>query len=326
VVSLYGDRLRPTRAQLHDLDAVLFDIPDVGVRFYTYAWTLWHALAACADAGVPLIVLDRPNPLGGDLARAEGPMLDLAHRSFLGEHPIPIVHACTLGELVRLWQAEAFPSARVTVVPVTGWSRTSEWPVLGVPWVPTSPAMPSFACARWYAGLCLFEATNVSVGRGTPLWTDSSATASVPSHSACICSRQSPSRTPRTSTDGRSACALRMHSCTIDQSVAAPCQASAGKSATLHAGHWPLTSTARSRPTGQRVSASGAPHDGQTSPLRRSIQVVTRDIMARPTPQPTAKISQCVIVGQPRDSASVMPSHASASDPMNGTPPSFECQ
>lgn len=169
VVSLYGTQLRPTRSQLHDLDAVLFDIPDVGVRFYTYAWTLWHALAACADADVPLLVLDRPNPLGGDLARAEGPMLDPAHRSFLGEHPIPIVHACTLGELARLWQAEAFPAARLTVVPMTGWSRASEWPALGVPWVPTSPAMPSFACARWYAGLCLFEATNLSVGRGTPL-------------------------------------------------------------------------------------------------------------------------------------------------------------
>jgi len=168
VISLYGDQLRPTREQLCDLDAVLFDIPDVGARFYTYTWTLWHALAACADADVPLIVLDRPNPLGGDLARAEGPMLDAAHRSFLGEDTIPIVHACTLGELVRLWQAERCPSARVSVVPMLGWSRANEWPALGLPWIPTSPAMPSFDSARWYAGLCLFEATNLSVGRGTP--------------------------------------------------------------------------------------------------------------------------------------------------------------
>jgi len=167
VVSLYGEQLRPTPEQLRDLDAVLFDVPDVGARFYTYTWTLWHTVAACTDANVPLIVLDRPNPLGGDLARAEGPLLDTAHRSFLGEDVIPIVHACTLGELARLWQVERFPGARVTVVPMLGWSRANKWPALGLPWIPTSPAMPSFACARWYPGLCLFEATNLSVGRGT---------------------------------------------------------------------------------------------------------------------------------------------------------------
>jgi uncharacterized protein YbbC (DUF1343 family) len=167
VVSLYGEQLRPTPEQLRDLDAVLFDVPDVGARFYTYTWTLWHTLAACADANVPLFVLDRPNPLGGNLARAEGPMLEPACRSFLGEDAIPIVHACTLGELARVWRAERHPHASLHVVPVQGWSRAQDWTALGAPWVPTSPAMPAFASARWYPGLCLFEATNLSVGRGT---------------------------------------------------------------------------------------------------------------------------------------------------------------
>jgi uncharacterized protein YbbC (DUF1343 family) len=167
VVSLYGERMRPDRMQLHDLDAVLFDVPDVGARFYTYTWTLWHTLAACAEADVPLYVLDRPNPLGGELSRAEGPMLEPACRSFLGEDVMPIVHACTLGELARLWRAEHHPNAAVHVVPMRGWSRAHDWTALGLPWVPTSPAMPSFASARWYPGLCLFEATNLSVGRGT---------------------------------------------------------------------------------------------------------------------------------------------------------------
>ncbi|HEY9170955.1 MAG TPA: exo-beta-N-acetylmuramidase NamZ domain-containing protein, partial [Verrucomicrobiae bacterium] len=100
VVSLYGNKLRPPRASLADLDAVVFDIPDIGARFYTYIWTLSHVLEACAEAGVPLVVLDRPNPLGGDLAAAEGPILDVArYGSFVGRAAIPIRHSLTAGEL-----------------------------------------------------------------------------------------------------------------------------------------------------------------------------------------------------------------------------------
>jgi uncharacterized protein YbbC (DUF1343 family) len=167
VVSLYGARMRPEPAQLADLDVVLFDIPDVGARFYTYAWTLWHLLHACAESGVPVVVLDRPNPLGGVLAAAEGPLLEDDCRSFVGESSIPVRHSLTLGELARLWQREAVPAVSLTVVPCAGWDPTRAWPATGVPWVPTSPAMPSCASARWYPGTCLLEGTSVSVGRGT---------------------------------------------------------------------------------------------------------------------------------------------------------------
>jgi uncharacterized protein YbbC (DUF1343 family) len=167
VVSLYGDRMRPDTDSLRDLDAVLFDVPDVGARFYTYTWTLFHMMAACAEAGVRLVVLDRPNPLGGDLALAEGPILDTACRSFIGEDAIPVRHQLTLGELARLWQRERFTDARLDVIACDGWTRAMPWPDWGLPWVPTSPAMPSFESAQLYAGTCLFEATNLSVARGT---------------------------------------------------------------------------------------------------------------------------------------------------------------
>lgn len=167
VVSLYGERMRPTTAHLNGLDAVLFDIPDVGARFYTYAWTLWHVLHACADAGVPLVVLDRPNPLGGVIAAAEGPMLAPDCRSFIGESDIPIRHSLTLGELGRLWQREQVPHTALEVVRCVGWDRTRAWRATGCAWIPTSPAMPLADSTVWYPGTCLFEATNLSVGRGT---------------------------------------------------------------------------------------------------------------------------------------------------------------
>jgi uncharacterized protein YbbC (DUF1343 family) len=167
VVSLYGEQLWPSGEQLADLDVVLFDIPDVGARFYTYAWTLFHLLHACAAVGVPLVVLDRPNPLGGVLEAAEGPLLEEACRSFIGNDIIPVRHALTLGELARLWQAERVPSVSLDVIACEGWAATRGWPATGCAWVPTSPAMPHFDSAVWYPGTCLFEATNVSVARGT---------------------------------------------------------------------------------------------------------------------------------------------------------------
>ncbi|MCC6245618.1 MAG: DUF1343 domain-containing protein [Gemmatimonadaceae bacterium] len=167
VVSLYGTTMRPSPANVADLDLMLFDIPDVGARFYTYTWTLYHVLLACADANVPLVVLDRPNPLGGVLADAEGPILDLAFRSFIGEDRIPIRHSLTLGELARLWDAERLGSRTASVVTVDGWQRHLRWPQLQLPWIETSPSMPSYDSVRWYPATCLFEATNLSVGRGT---------------------------------------------------------------------------------------------------------------------------------------------------------------
>jgi uncharacterized protein YbbC (DUF1343 family) len=165
--SLYGDRMQPTRELIEGLDLILFDIPDVGARFYTYIWTLYHLLGASEQQGVRVVVLDRPNPLRGDLSLAEGPVLDLRYRSFIGEDRIPIRHQLTIGELARLWRAERFPTLSLTVLPVRGWTRDRTWSSLGLPWVATSPAMPSCESALWYPGSCLFEATTLSVGRGT---------------------------------------------------------------------------------------------------------------------------------------------------------------
>jgi uncharacterized protein YbbC (DUF1343 family) len=168
VVSLYGAQLAPPPDTLADLDLLLVDMPDVGARFYTYAWTLTHAMDACAAAGVPVAVLDRPNPVGGLLEWVEGPLLDPACASFIGRHTIPVRHSLTLGELALLWARERAPGADVRVVECAGWARSMLWPATGLPFVPTSPAIGSFEAALLYPGLVLFEATNLSVGRGTP--------------------------------------------------------------------------------------------------------------------------------------------------------------
>ncbi|MEZ4863732.1 MAG: DUF1343 domain-containing protein [Caldilineaceae bacterium] len=168
VVSLYGATFQPTAAMLADLDLLLFDIPDVGVRFYTYIWTLSHLLEACGAVGLPLWVLDRPNPLGGDLALAEGPILDETQiSSFVGRWAIPIRHSLTVGELAQMWNQERGLAVDLTVVPVMGWARHQQWPFVGLPFVPMSPAMPSYQSALLYPGTCLFEGTKLSEGRGT---------------------------------------------------------------------------------------------------------------------------------------------------------------
>lgn len=168
IVSLYGERFAPPDECVADLDLVLFDVPDVGARFYTYTWTLSNVLETCARTRVPLVVLDRPNPLGGVLSNVEGPLLDEGTcSSFIGRWPIPIRHGLTLGELAMHWALTRVREAQVEVITCEGWERAQQWPALGLPWVPTSPAMPSFASARLYPGMCLFEGTNLSVGRGT---------------------------------------------------------------------------------------------------------------------------------------------------------------
>jgi uncharacterized protein YbbC (DUF1343 family) len=167
VVSLYGERMRPAPESLEGLDGVLVDLPDIGARCYTYAWTMTHVIDACAEAGLPVWILDRPNPLGGALAGVEGPMLEPEHRSFVGRHTIPLRHGLTLGELARLWQRECRPGADVRAIACEGWRRDRLWPDTGLPFVPTSPAIRRFDAALLYPGLCLFEATNLSVGRGT---------------------------------------------------------------------------------------------------------------------------------------------------------------
>ena len=170
VCSLYGERMRPPAELLDPLDGLLFDIPDIGTRFYTYIWTLSHVMEACADADKPLVVLDRPNPIGGELMAAEGPILDTRNcAGFLGRAPIPVRHSLTIGEFAR-WLASFWKlDLDLVVVPVKGWKRAMYWPDTHLPFVPTSPAIPSFESALCYPGTALFEATNVSAGRGTLL-------------------------------------------------------------------------------------------------------------------------------------------------------------
>lgn len=167
VTSLYGDRLAPTPAQLEGIDAVIVDLPDAGARFYTYVWTMTHMLDACAAAGIPVVVLDRPNPIGGEISDAEGPLLDDAYRSLLGRASFPIRHSLTVGEIARVWQRERASSLELRVVRCANWRRDMHWVDTGLMFVPMSPALSSYESALCYPGICLFEATNVDVGRGT---------------------------------------------------------------------------------------------------------------------------------------------------------------
>ncbi|AZH80105.1 hypothetical protein CSX12_17445 [Microbacterium sp. Y-01] len=168
VRSLYGADVRPAPEDLSGLDVVLVDLPDVGARFYTYIWTMSHMLEACADAGVSVVVLDRPNPLGGRLDHAEGPMLDEAAQSLVGRWSMPIRHGLTIGELARHWVRTRGIDVELDVVAVDGWERTQT--AIGrqeLTWMPPSLNLPSAATTLLYPGTCLAEGVNVSEGRST---------------------------------------------------------------------------------------------------------------------------------------------------------------
>jgi len=168
VHSLYGrtaESLRPRPEWLAGLDVVLFDIQDVGARYYTYVYTLALAMEACAKAGVRFVVLDRPNPLGGE--RVEGNLVEPGFRSFVGLYALPNRHGMTLGELARLLNAEERFGCDLAVVPCLGWSRRMRWADTGIPFIPPSPNMPTPDTAQVYPGMCLLEGTNLSEGRGT---------------------------------------------------------------------------------------------------------------------------------------------------------------
>lgn len=167
VRSLYGDAVRPTAADLAGLDAVLVDLPDVGARFYTYIWTMSHLLEACADAGVAVVVLDRPNPLGGRLDRAEGPMLDEGGQSLVGRWTMPIRHGLTIGELARHWVRTRRIDVELEVVEVAGLTRDRAIGGGEGTWMPPSPNLPSPTTTLLYPGTCLAEGVNVSEGRST---------------------------------------------------------------------------------------------------------------------------------------------------------------
>lgn len=170
VISLYGDKLMVQPEDLANINVMLFDIPDIGCRFYTYLWTLSYVLEACGKFNKPLIITDRPNPVSGNLDRAEGPMLDeSACSSFIGRWNIPLQHSCTLGELALYFNELKGIKAHIEVIPCENWQRNhfqSDWEI---PFVPTSPAIRSFQSSSLYPGLGLLEATNISEGRGTEM-------------------------------------------------------------------------------------------------------------------------------------------------------------
>jgi uncharacterized protein YbbC (DUF1343 family) len=163
--SLYGDSRRPAAADLEDLDWVVFDVQDVGVRFYTYSTTLLYLLEACAESGVGVVVLDRPNPIGP--YGAMGPISLPEHRSFICPDDMPVAHGLTLGEFARWQRARKELDLRLEVVPVQGWAPDQHWEETGLAWIPPSPNLRTPEAAVLYPGIGLLEATNLSVGRGT---------------------------------------------------------------------------------------------------------------------------------------------------------------
>jgi uncharacterized protein YbbC (DUF1343 family) len=165
VYSLYGETRRPTPEMLRGVDALVFDIQDVGARFYTYAATMAYAMEAAAKTGIPFYVLDRPNPIGG--IKIEGPMLDADKTSFTGYMPMPVRHGMTMGELARYFNAENRIGAKLEVIAMKGWRRADMFWDTGQVWVNPSPNMRSVTAAILYPGVCLLESANISVGRGT---------------------------------------------------------------------------------------------------------------------------------------------------------------
>jgi uncharacterized protein YbbC (DUF1343 family)/CubicO group peptidase (beta-lactamase class C family) len=165
VFSLYGETRRPTAAMLSEIDTVVFDIQDVGARFYTYVSTMGEAMKACAEHGKRFVVLDRPNPIGG--VAVAGPMLDAGRESFVGFHRLPVRHGMTIGELARLFQDELKLKLDLQVIECVGWRRADAWDATGLSWFNPSPNMRNLTQAFLYPGIGLLETTNLSVGRGT---------------------------------------------------------------------------------------------------------------------------------------------------------------
>jgi uncharacterized protein YbbC (DUF1343 family) len=170
ILSLYGATKAPTPEMLREVDVLVFDIQDIGARFYTYISTMGLAMQAAARRAIPFVVLDRPNPIGGDYV--SGFVLEPGLKSFVGQYPIPIVHGMTVGELARMIVAERWldglANLALTVMPCRGLTRAMRWPATGLAWVPTSPNIPSFQSALLYPGIGVVGETLVNEGRGTP--------------------------------------------------------------------------------------------------------------------------------------------------------------
>lgn len=164
IISLYGKNKKPTPEQVKNIDVIIFDIQDVGVRFYTYISTMHYIMEVCAENNIPLIILDRPNPNGDYIS---GPILKPEFKSFIGMHPIPIVHGMTVGELAQMINGEGWLDKNLicdlTVIPVKNWTHATKYELPVKP----SPNLPNYQSIRLYPSLCFFEATNISIGRGT---------------------------------------------------------------------------------------------------------------------------------------------------------------
>jgi uncharacterized protein YbbC (DUF1343 family)/CubicO group peptidase (beta-lactamase class C family) len=165
IYSLYGENRKPTPEMLSSIDTVVFDIQDVGARFYTYVSTMGEAMKAAAEHGKKFVVLDRPNPIGGQIV--SGPMLDNGQEAFVAFHSLPVRHGMTIGELAKMFRDELKLELDLTVVPCEGWTREMNWDATGLTWINPSPNMRSLTQAFMYPGIGLIEMTNVSVGRGT---------------------------------------------------------------------------------------------------------------------------------------------------------------
>lgn len=168
VYSLYGNTHKPTKEMLEGIDVVVFDMQDVGARFYTYISTLFYVMQACAEQNKKLYVLDRPNPLGGKYIA--GPIIKKELESFVGIAPIPIAHGMTIGELAMMFNDGYLPNglkANLEVIPMVGWKRSMNYDQTGFKWIAPSPNLPTVESAYIYPGTCFLEGTNISEGRGT---------------------------------------------------------------------------------------------------------------------------------------------------------------
>ena len=170
VLSLYGDvaeSLSPNPEHFANLDNLVFDIQDVGSRYYTFIYTLANCMEVCRETGVRMVVCDRPNPING--VDVEGNLVDDPWRSFVGQYPIANRHGMTVGELAQMFNTTFGIACDLTVIPMRGWKRPMWYDQTGLPWIPTSPNIPTLETAEVYPGMCLIEGTHLSEGRGTTL-------------------------------------------------------------------------------------------------------------------------------------------------------------
>ncbi|MBS1128017.1 MAG: hypothetical protein H6Q96_397 [Nitrospirae bacterium] len=165
VYSLYGKIRKPSPEMLKDIDVLAIDLQDVGSRYYTFIWTLDLCMQACREEGKTVVVLDRPNPIGGHIT--EGPVLQPGYRSFVGLRPLPVRHGMTIAEIGHYLEDQFLPGVHYRVIPMQGWKRSQWFDETGLPWVLPSPNMPTIDTALVYPGMCLLEGTNLSEGRGT---------------------------------------------------------------------------------------------------------------------------------------------------------------